>query len=516
VKFMTSDTFSLEKQRLAIKKIITSAVNTLNQNIEVHGAILDSKGDLIEAVGPNPLHYTGIEATVKAARTYLVPKNGETLITNDPYSGNTRLCDLLLIQGVFGRQQANELRYYIAVQLSIPQLLNKGSQALSTSVEEEGFRIPPTPLEQNGVVNPEILNYLGQSKINTESLLTLLEKVRSTLKIAAQDFALLETKMGRDVFTRGLDDLRKYSEKMMRKALHEIPDGEYSATEFIESDGFGNKNLRIQCKLLVQGENILVSFLGTTKQTKGPYNCNYTTTLGACYWFFRSLNKRDIPNNAGAFKAFSVEAPDGTLVNAKYPAPLLGGYYETSMRIIDALNIILNKALPTEYPAQSGGSSSISVFKFNDVVFEDRLGIGGGATKNRNGPSAIFNELQNYAPLSVEEIEENFPIQVLHSSPRFSSGGDGRFQGGDGLSRAYKFLADGQVALLSDRRVNKPRGLFGGGSGMANEINFTPHDGEKKTLSEKVVLKISSGDSININTPGGGGWGKKEEPEATS
>ncbi len=513
---MTSDVFSLEKQKLAIKNIITSCVDALSSGVEVHGAILDSKGELIEAIGPNPLHYSGIEATVKSARSYLVPKNGETLITNDPYSGNTRLCDLLLIQGVFGRQQANELRYYIAIQLSLPQLLNKGDKTLSTNVEEEGFRIPPTPLEQNGVVNPEIVNYLCQSKIKYENLVTLLDKARGALKMGAQHFSLLETKMGRDLFTKGLDELRKYSEKLMRKALHEIPDGEYGATEFIENDGFGNKNLRIQCKLLVQGENILVSFLGTTKQTTGPYNCNYATTLGACFWVLRSLLKRDIPINAGAFKAFSIEAPDGTLVNAKYPAPLLGGYYETSMRIVDALNVILNKALPSEYPAQNGGSSSINIFKFGGILFEDRLGTGGGATKNKNGSSAILNQLQNYPVLSVEEIEENFPIQVIHSSPRFSSGGDGRHQGGDGLSRCYKFLAEGQVALLSDRRTHKPRGLFGGGAGMPAEISFISQNGEKKILNDKVVIKIAAGDLININTPGGGGWGKKEDPEGSS
>ncbi len=509
---MTFDSFLLERQRLTINKIVSACVKSFEPDIEAHGAVLDSKGDLIDVVGPNPIHYTCIEATVKATKLYLVPKIGETLITNDPYSGNTRLCDLVLIQGVFGRQQANELRYYVALQLSIPQLLNKDAGSLSVSVEEEGYRIPPTPLEQNGAINPELLNYLCQSKINYDDLSRLLEKARQTLKTCAQEFLALETKMGRDTFVQGVDQLNKYSEKMMRQALREIPDGEYESSETVENDGLGNRNLRIQCKLLVQGENTLISFLGTSKQTKGPFNCNYTITLGACFWLFRSLLKREIPVNAGAFKSFSIEAPDGTLVNAKYPGALLGGYYETSTRIIDSLRFVLNKALPVDFPTQGGGSS-INIFKFNDVIFEDRLGTGSGATKNYAGSSAIFNELQNWPALLIEEIENRFPLQVLHSAPRLDSGGEGRCLGGNGLSRAYKFLAEGTVTLLTDRRQNKPRGSFGGGAGMAQEVTLISQSQGKKTITEKAVIQIHPGDSIIINTAGGGGWGKKAEPE---
>jgi N-methylhydantoinase B len=511
---MTFDIFSTEKQRLGIKTILEQSTRRLQRDTGaiIHCAIFENKGDLVEAIGPNPVHFACLDAVIKAARIYLTPKMGETLITNDPYSGNSRLCDLVLIQGAFGRQQANELRYYVVVQISLPQLLNRSTEKLFSSIEDEGFRIPPTPLDRDGKINAEILGYLAQSKIDQNVLSSLLEKVRSALKTMGQDLITLETKYSRDTFTKGLEALKLYSEKMMRRALHEIPDGDYGAIEVMESDGFGTKNLRIQCRLSVAGENILLSFLGSAKQTKGPYNCNYAITLGACFWVFRSLLKRDIPINSGAFKAFSVEAPDGTIVNAGYPAPLLGGYYETSKRISDALFVLLNKALPSEVPAQNGGSSSICLIKVNDLVFAEVLGSGGGATKHEKGSNVTFTELHNSPATSLEEIENNFPIHLTQSNERNGSGGDGKFVGGCGLTRSYKFLAPAQVMLLSDKRIQKPRGLFGGTAGQSGEITLVQKN-SKKIIEEKTVLSLLPGDEIIIQSPGGGGWGKKEEPE---
>jgi N-methylhydantoinase B len=509
-RFMTSDPFFLEKQRLALKGILNKLLGSLGG--EIHAALLDSRGDLLDAGGPNPVHFPAIEATVKATRKYLVPKVGETLITNDPYSGNPRLCDLLLVQGAYGRQQAGELRYYVAIQITVPQLLGRLSK-WPTSIEDEGLRIPPTPLEQGTVINDQIVQYLAQSGQDQTSLKNLLEQARAALKKATADIIALENRLGRENFTKGLDDLNKYSEKMMRSALREIPDGEYSSFEVMESDGSRNKNLKIQCRLSVQGENILVSFLGTAKQTTGPINCTYALTLGACFWVLRGFVKRDIPTNAGAFKAFSIEAPEGTLVNAAYPAPLLGGYFETSKRIVEVLFVILNKALPTEIPAHNGATSSLCVFNFSPKILVDVAGCGGGATKTSNGAPVCQTDLQNSPALSIEELEENYPIQITHSGPRLGSGGEGKKMGGDGLTRGYKMLSDASVICFGDRRQLKPKGLFGGGSALASEYTVVKGQ-ERSILHEKGLFQLSKDSVFILNSAGGGAWGKKEKEEA--
>jgi len=489
----------------------------LDKGVEVHAALLDIKGDLINVAGPNPLHYPAFEACVKAAKKYIQLKHGETIITNDPYSGNTRLCDLMLIQGAYGKSQANELRYYVAVQITFEGLLNKDLSKIFTSVEDEGYRIPPSLLDDGSRINSEIVKYLCQKGMNADQITSALEVGRETLRKVGHGLIALEQSLGREKISKNLEELKKYSEAMMRRALHEIPDGEYSAHDVLENDGVDKLPVRIQCQLTVHGENILLSFSGSTKQVKGPFNCNHTQTLGACFWFLRSLVKADIPINAGAFKAFSIEAPDGTVVNAKYPAPLLGGYYETSKRIVDTLCLVLNKALPSHFPAQNGGSSNIALFLFESSAgtkfLVDTLGCGTGASKYFNGRDCVHGELHNTPARSVEALETEFPLQVTHSGIRESSGGDGKLNGGNGLTRGYRFLEPIRVMMLSDRKNTKARGLYGGVSGLNGESMLVRHADKKKIQNEKWLSDVDKGDTLIINTPGGGGWGKKEEPE---
>ena len=508
------DAFEVESVRLKLRDILFSLTHSESWTTEVHGAILDSKGDLIDVMGPNPLHYPALESCAKAARKYLALKHGETIITNDPYCGNSRLCDVILIQGAFGKNQANELRYHIVLQITHNGLIRKNLNKIFETVEDEGYRVPPTLLDHGSGMNMEIVKYLAMSGVPQETLVAQFETARGLLKKAGQSLAALENSLGRENMAQALEQLRKYSETAMKRALHDIPDGEYTAHDALESDGVDSVNVRIQCKFTVRGENILLGFSGSSKQVKGPYNCNYALTLGACFWVLRSLVKLDIPINSGAFKSFSVEAPDGTVVNARYPAPLLGGYFETTKRITDTLNLVLNKALPGQFAAQNSGSSNVTLMAFDSKLMIDTLGSGSGASNGFAGTDCVKAELHNFECPSIEEVETQFPIQVTHSGIREISGGSGKFEGGNGLTRGYRFLKKAQVMALADRRSTKAKGLYGGVSGLNGEYMIMKTAEKKKIQNEKWVAELGPGDTLVINTPGGGGWGKKEEPEA--
>jgi N-methylhydantoinase B len=507
---MISDSFKAEKLRLACANLLAELARPLGSLTELNTALLDHRCDLIEARGANPLHFPALEISAKAIKKYITPKHGEILITNDPYSGNTRLCDLLFICGVFGKSQANDLRYYIVLQISLPQLLNKNLKNIFTTVEDEGYRIPPTLLDVQGMVNPALVEYLSQSGVSKDELLKLIGDLKIRLKEAVEQTSQLEVKTGADKMQKFITELRNYSDERMRVALHEIPDGDYSAHDFLDNDGIDGQPLRIQCQLSVQGQNILLSFAGTSKQSRGPFNLNYATTLGACFWVLRSLVKEEIPLNSGAFKAFAIEAPEGTIVNARYPAPMLGGYYETTKRIVDVIFGCLSRALPLEIPAQSGGSSNITLIKMQDQLFVDALSTGSGAGRDTNGVDCVQANLQNTILPSIEELEKTYPLQVTHSSVRDSSGAQGKKSGGNGVTRGYKFLKPATLMLLSDRRHYKPHGLFGGVSGLPGE-NVVNKNGEKKKIhNEKKVIEVNAGDTLIISTPGGGAWGKEE------
>ncbi|MDZ4676152.1 MAG: hydantoinase B/oxoprolinase family protein [Oligoflexia bacterium] len=507
---MITDPFKTEKFRYSCKSILNKLGESFKNFSEVNVALLDHRGDLIEVTGSNPLHFASFEFCSKAIKKYITPKHGEILITNDPYSGNTRLCDLFFIQGAFGKSQANDLRYYLVLQVSVPQLLNKNLKTLFTTVEDEGYRIPPTPLDVQGLVNPALLDYLCQSGMNRDELMQLIGEVKIRLKEATEQTIQIETTIGSDKVSKIITELRTYSEDRMRSALLEIPDGEYLAHDYLDNDGYDSSPIRIQCQLTCQGHNILLSFAGSSKQTKGPMNLNYATTLGACFWIIRSLVKEDIPVNSGAFKAFSIEAPEGTIVNARYPAPMLGGYFETSKRIVDVIMSCLSKALPLEIPALSGGSSNVTLMKSGDQLFVDAIGCGVGASRDHQGSDCIQTNLHNTSLTSIEVLEKTYPLQVTHCSIRDSSGATGKKSGGNGITRGYKFLKPTTLMLLSDRRHYKPHSLFGGVSGLPGE-NVVIKSGEKKKIhNEKKVIEMNPGDTLIINTPGGGAWGKEE------
>ncbi len=507
---MSLDSFQMQELNTKLNSVLKSLVAPFSG--ELTGAIVDSKGELVQVIGSDPLHFATPEAVIKSLKKYVVPKVGELFVTNDPGSGNTRLCDLLFIQACYGRSQAGDLRYYLVLQIGVPTLLNKKLDKMATSIEDEGFRVPPAPFEDENGLNEAIVDYLCQAGISRDNLIQKVNEAKSSLKTAIHRLSLLETQMGAEKLNSGIAALRKYSEKSMKKAIHEIPDGEYTAHDFLDNDGIEKTPVRIQCRLSVQGENILVSFQGSSKQVKGPFNCNYAMTLSTCFWFFRCLLKHDIPINSGAFNAFVVEAPEGTIVNGTGPAPMLGGYYETSNRIADVLIGCLSKALPLETPALNGSSSNITLMKFKDKVMIDTLGSGAGASKSKDGSDAINASLHNTPASSIEDIESDYPIQVIHSGIRDGSGGEGRHKGGDGLSRGYKFLEPGFVMMLSDRRDYKPHGIFGGSAGLSGE-NILNRSGEKKKLhNEKNVFAVKPNDTLVINTPGGGAWGKVVEP----
>jgi N-methylhydantoinase B len=492
----------------------TSHLGNLNFNISC--AILDQKGELLEVLTQNSLHITVFEPVVRSVKTYFAPKIGESFITNDPYSGGTRLCDLILVQGAFGTQTANELRFFVAVQITIPTIINKEWKNLFSSVEDEGYRIPPSPLDQNGLINPAILDYIAQSGFDRNELAEILGNVKIALKKATHELSQLEKTTGRDEFQKICEALKLYSETQMRMALHEIPDGEYEAQDFLDNDGQSLTPIKINCELRVHGEKVVLNFSGTSRQTTGPFNCSYALTLAACFSTLRSLVKKDIPINSGALRVFSIEAQEGTIINAAYPSALLGGYYETTHRISDTVKACLSKALPRFIPSLSGGSSSPILMKFFDSgsarLHFETIGCGSGASATQNGSDVIRPEFDNTKASSIESLESDFEVQVIQHTLRDSAHGDGKKQGGRALTRGYKFLGPVELMLLGDRQKSKIQGFFGGKSGIQSETLILKN-GEKVNSDStcKMFIKLNAGDTLFFSSPSGAGWGKADK-----
>jgi N-methylhydantoinase B len=210
-----------------------------------------------------------------------------------------------------------------------------------------------------------------------------------------------------------------------------------------------------------------------------------------------------------SLKPIELKTKKGTVVDSRYPAPVAGGNVETSQRIVDVLLGALSPALPHLIPAASQGTMNNLAMGGIGFTYYETMAGGMGARSHADGESGIHTHMTNTLNTPIEALENELPLQVTEYTLRKNSGGQGRYQGGDGLIREFKFLVPTHLSLLSDRRRLAPYGLKGGSSGKPGQ-NFLIREGKKIPLPSKAELKVKQGDRLRIETPGGGGFGKKK------
>jgi N-methylhydantoinase B len=205
-------------------------------------------------------------------------------------------------------------------------------------------------------------------------------------------------------------------------------------------------------------------------------------------------------------------APEGIVVNARYPAAVAAGNVETSQRIVDVLLGALSQALPKTIPAASSGTMNNFIiggydpFRRRNFTYYETIAGGMGARPNKDGVDAVHTHMTNTLNTPVESLEHTYPLRVRRYQVRRGTGGSGTFRGGDGVIREVELLCDAQVSIVSDRRKRRPYGLAGGEAGAAGE-NVLIRDGVEHKLGSKVSVSAKTGDIISVRTPGGGGYG---------
>src|SRR6202012_5228895 len=253
--------------------------------------------------------------------------------------------------------------------------------------------------------------------------------------------------------------------------------------------------LRIKLHAAVEGDRLTLDFTGTADQHEGNLNCPLAVTRSACYFAIRVLTDPDIPPSAGAYRPVEVIAPEGSLLNARSPAAVVGGNVETSSRVADVVLKAFGRAL-------GQGTMNNLTIGSEDVVYYETIGGGQGACPDADGPSAVHVAMSNTLNTPIEALELEFPMRMVEYSLRRGSGGAGHFHGGDGVVREIEALAPLHYSLITERRRHPPPGADGGepGEGGRNLL-----DGSE--LAPKAIGELQGGQRLRIETPGGGGYG---------
>jgi N-methylhydantoinase B len=455
-------------------------------------ALFDAAGELVMQAEHIPVHLGSMPDAV-AAVLGEEQRPGGAWILNDPYRGGTHLPDVTLISPVFAAGGLLGFAASRAHHADVGGPTPGGMPAFSTTLEEEGVVIPPTRVEEMD------LEQLVRRMRSPRQRLADLRAQQAANRVGELRLAELAAQLGAERLRGGMDEILAYAERRTRAALTELPDGVYAAEDVLEDDqGENRRDALLRVEATIEGERLRLDFSGTDPEVTGNLNCPLSVTKSAAFFAVRVLTDPDAPPSAGAHRPVEVLAPEGCLLNARFPAAVAAGNVETSSRVADLVIAALAGARPV--PAQGQGTMNNLTLASEDFTYYETIGGGQGACPDADGPSAIHVAMSNTLNTPVEALETEFPLRVRELSVRRGSGGGGQFRGGDGIVREIEALAPMRYTLISERRRHPPRGRDGGEDGKPG-LNLL--DG--KPLASKAEGNLEPGNRLRIETPGGGG-----------
>ena len=513
-------------------------------------AVFDAGGQVIAMGDHMPVHLGSMPMSVAAAirqceinRTPLEP--GDVVMLNDPFRGGTHLPDITLVMPVYipparrprgdsrprlssgARPRRHTPDFYVASRAHHADVggTYPGSMGPCREIYQEGFRIPPVKITRGGRIVPDVLALLLTNVRTPEEREGDLGAQIAACQTGAHRLHEICARYGLARAQKAASGLLDYSEQLMRAFLGTVPPGEYHAEDFLDEDGVEPRPVRIAVTIMISHKTarkfpaVTIDFSGSDPQVAGAINAVEAITYSACFYVFRCLLREEVPATAGLMRPIRVIAPPGTVVNAQPPAAVAGGNVETSQRIVDVLLRALATAIPDRIPAAASGTMNNLTIGGVDsrtgqpFAYYETVAGGMGARPTKDGVSGVHTHMTNSLNTPAEALENAYPVRLRRYSLRADSGGAGRHAGGDGIVREIEVLTDAQVTLLADRRARGPYGLAGGSDGAAGHTVVIHHDGSEEEIGGKTSVRLRAGERVRVETPGGGGWGKKGLPQ---
>jgi N-methylhydantoinase B len=462
-------------------------------------ALFDAQGRMVAQAEHIPVHLGAMPEAV-AAIMDRAPQPGDVFVINDPYSGGTHLPDITLVSPVAPDGEIIGYAVTRAHHSDVGGMRPGSAPSDSREIFQEGIIIPPVRLVRGSEYVVDVLDLL-LANVRTPAIRRgdLRAQIAAN-QIAEQRIGELMERRGNETVLAAFDEVISYTERRTREVVRNLPDGEYSAEDFMEGDGTVDEDIPIRVKIIIREDSMSIDFSGTADAVGGNVNCPLAVTRSACYFALRVLLPGDVPANAGTYAPLDIEAPDGSLVNARSPSAVVAGNVETSSRIADTVLSALSGA--TMLPAQGQGTMNNLVIGGPGWTYYETIGGGQGASQKGPGPSGVHVGMSNTLNTPIEALEMEYPMRVERYELLYGSGGDGEHRGGDGIVRAVRVLEPASLSLLTDRRRHGPHGACGGEPGRVGRNLLGDEE-----LPPKVSREMEEGDVVTVETPGGGGYG---------
>ncbi len=512
-----------EEMTLTLERSAWTSIIALSRDFSC--AVYDAEPRQVAMLDALPIHTTSMQLVVKeiADRFEGDVADGDVFLCNDPYSSNTHVGDLVTAAPVFAD---GELRFWSVAkghQMDTGAFVPSSVTASSQNVWQEGLQIPPLKLIDAGQVRQDVWDlYLANMRYrellegDLWAQLGSIEKGRQRLAELCAEYGVEET-------LRYVDAIVDYSDRRTAREIEAMPDGEYSATGWVDSDGIDAEHIPVQVKVTVDGDRVLVDYSGSGPQAKGGANATYAVAMAAGAVPILYYVDPDIPHNHGCIKHIDVVAPEGTIVNAKHPASTSCATVVPGDLMQDVVNKAMAQAVPELVSAGSTRCANIPQFAGDDDGNGQPWGFmlfcnagAQGASRDNDGWPLWSSQagLGGLKTQPIEQLELLYPIRVEEAEIEPESMGFGEWIGGPGVRTRVKPLAGDTVCItFGDGCANPPHGALGGtpGIGGGQWVEGEPEDPRRfVSASGNVMIDGQRETWVGVST-GGGGYGRPSE-----
>ena len=509
----------------------TSSSTIFNEGNDYSCAIFSASAELVSHGEFLPIHLGSLPYSVKYAIDEVGVEKfmpGDSIILNDPYRGGSHLPDVTLVTPIFHQGQLIGYGANRAHHLDIGGTVPGSFYSQAREIYQEGLRMPPVKLIKEGRIDEEIMQLiLANVRLPKNMRSDLLSQVSANLTAVRRLVELVE-RYSLETVERCMDIEMGDSERRIRAVISGWPDGTYPAEDSMDNDGITDVPRTVRVTVEVRGDSVVVDFTGTDPQVEGPLNSVMGYTASGVYMTIQAATDPTIPPNSGCYRPVEIIAPEGTIVNPRFPAACTGGN-----EIVSVIHNAVFRALagiPRDIPnpvrimaADQGSSNNLFLSGFDDdgerfVLYEYPEGGWGGA-EGRDGQNAIYSIIGNTWNLPVEAIEMKYPIRIDRYELRRDSGGPGKWRGGLSIRRDYRLLVpSGELSLLGNRVRIPPYGLFGGYRGAPARYTLDPGTAEEQPAApefgaKKSMIPLIRNQVVSQETAGGGGYGDPLERE---
>ncbi|MEX3015022.1 hydantoinase B/oxoprolinase family protein [Gymnodinialimonas hymeniacidonis] len=493
---------SIAEQMGATLRNTAYSVN-IKERLDFSCAIFDQFGDLVANAPHVPVHLGSMSESVRTILRLNEGKirPGDVFMMNNPFNGGTHLPDVTVITPVFDAN-GKDIIYTVASRGHHADIGGKTPGSAppdSRVITEEGVVIDNFLLVEQGTLrDAETRKLLASGECPCRNIEENMADLAA--QIAANATGVAELTKITDQF--GLETIHAYmghvqdnAEESVRRVLDVLKD---SAFTYPMDDG---AQIKVAITVDKAAREATLDFTGTSPQSEFNYNAPLAICRAVVLYVFRTLVGSDIPMNEGCLKPINLIVPEGSMINPAYPAAVISGNTEVSQSIADTLYGALGVI--------AGSQGTMNNFVYGNAAYQnyDTICGGTGAGEGFHGTSAVHSHMTNTRMTDPEVLETRFPVTVEEFSIRKGSGGQGRWQGGEGITRRLRFNEAMTVTTLTSHRSVPPHGAAGGGQGGVGINAVERSDGRTEPLQGNDQVELEPGDAFIMQTPGGGGFG---------